>query len=384
MKILFISNLLPPFHIGGYEIACFDTFNLLKENNFECALLTSDYRFNQENSENEKGQAIYRTLKLHTDFENEVSCLPYSVVASYNNEIVQTFVKEFNPDVVYYWNLWGLGSEIIQRSNPEISVFHIMDFSIFNYDFSYSAYFKYKLLKNRCKPIIIKNYLKRVIFISKFVSERFNGFDLIQSTKIYPFLNNLETYSFKMNYPDLRNKFKAVYLGQIEAHKGIINLCAVIKEINDSFGYIKIHLDIFGASQSGLDKVIISNFNSFVNIIKVLPRKGILNNLKNYDLGFFPSIWEEPFGIAQIEMMAAGLPIISSGMGGSSEMIDTRNSLSYKTKEELKECILELINNYYELAKIIGPNARKKVLDECNTERYLYNIVNFFKDNRLT
>lgn len=44
MKILFVSNLYPPHFIGGYEIACKDTVDVLKNNGHDCFVLTSKFK----------------------------------------------------------------------------------------------------------------------------------------------------------------------------------------------------------------------------------------------------------------------------------------------------------------------------------------------------
>ena len=46
-----------------------------------------------------------------------------------------------------------------------------------------------------------------------------------------------------------------------------------------------------------------------------------LATLKQADLLVHPSLWEEPFGLSVIEAMGAGIPVISSNLGGPAEII---------------------------------------------------------------
>ena len=379
-KILFVSNLFPPHHIGGYEIACFDTFNLLIENNYECMVLTSDYSNNNLNSINKNEKFINRSLKLHTDFKNEENCLSYLEAENHNCNIFKNLCDKYQPDFIYFWNVWGIGSKIIKMTNPNKSIFHIMDFSLLIYNFSVIKYLKFFLLNNIPRPINLRRRVKNIIFISDFVSKRFKGYKFQNKSIIYPFLKDFDKIKFKKEFNNKTKSFKGVFLGQIEKHKGIIELCSYIKEINTDFGYNKIKLDIYGKSLSGLDKEIILNFNSFVNIINDKSRDYILDSLHLYDVGFFPSIWEEPFGIAQIEMLAAGLPVLSTGRGGSKEALLNNNSISYHDKTTFKSLLINLLNNYNEIGSNYGKQARKTVNKKFISTVYVNKINNFFNE----
>jgi len=378
MKILFLSNLLPPYHIGGYEIACLDTFNLLKRRGIDCAILTSDYKstLNDIIDLEEEKRSIYRILNLHTDFKNDSNCLPFHIVDQSNAQKVEAFIQKYSPDIIYCWNLWGLGTRIINLCSPDKTIFHLMDLSIFNYDFSFVNYLKYLLLRNRCKPINLKRRMKNVIFISEFVSSRFDDFNFFNSIVIYPFLKGLETYTVKEFY-EPENVLSGVFVGQIEKHKGILDLCVVINTINSEQGFNKIVLTIYGSSQSKLDTSIINEYGSFVTIINNCPRISIINNLNTFDIGFFPSVWEEPFGIAQIEMMSVGLPVISSARGGSKEVLNSSNSIIYNDNEELKNELMQLISNYQNVAKNKGQKARNDIAEKFGEVAYFQEVSSF-------
>lgn len=52
-----------------------------------------------------------------------------------------------------------------------------------------------------------------------------------------------------------------------------------------------------------------------------LDRRGLARLFERSNLLVFPSSFEEPFGISQVEAMAAGLTVVSSGTGGSREIV---------------------------------------------------------------
>ena len=62
-----------------------------------------------------------------------------------------------------------------------------------------------------------------------------------------------------------------------------------------------------------------------------VPREKLLPLYRAHDVLVFPSIYEEPFGIVQLEAMAAGCVVIGTGTGGSAEILEAgANALVYR------------------------------------------------------
>ena len=167
MKVLFVTNLLPPHFIGGYEIACLETYKLFKKYNINCILLTSNYTKENIESQSVEIEGVYRVLKMHTDFKFDLNCQSYPIVESYNYKILSEFCNNYKPDIIYFWNIWGLGTGIFNCYDPDKCVYHIMDLSIKQYDFNLKKYLKHIFFKNQ-RPSI-----KCIFFIfSIFLMER--------------------------------------------------------------------------------------------------------------------------------------------------------------------------------------------------------------------
>lgn len=62
-------------------------------------------------------------------------------------------------------------------------------------------------------------------------------------------------------------------------------------------------------------------FGSMVRYPGFLDRDGLARLFETSNVLVFPSSFEEPFGISQVEAMAAGLTVVSSGTGGSREIV---------------------------------------------------------------
>jgi glycosyltransferase involved in cell wall biosynthesis len=195
------------------------------------------------------------------------------------------------------------------------------------------------------------------------------------SSVIYPFLQT-EIIAEKRNYR-LGQTINSIFIGQLETHKGIFFLCDALKSYRQKYG-IDIRLDVFGLSQKGMDRLISDKYGDFVSVMTNVDRSSLMKKLARYDLGFFPSLWEEPFGISQIEMMQSGLPVISTGRGGSGEVSNGNNILFYKydNQEALCNVLHELLSTYEEIASKLGVNAREYVLKHHSAEKYKYEIEN--------
>jgi Glycosyltransferase Family 4 len=112
MRVLFISNLYPPNYIGGYEIACSEVVRGLIQRGHEALVLTT---FSHVPALPDP-EYIDRCLDLrwHCPYPVSVSLNDYHAFEAgcsnlQNTYEVATALRRFNPDVVYCWNLLGVG-----------------------------------------------------------------------------------------------------------------------------------------------------------------------------------------------------------------------------------------------------------------------------------
>ena len=75
-----------------------------------------------------------------------------------------------------------------------------------------------------------------------------------------------------------------------------------------------------------------------------LSRQELIQLYKNHNVLVFPSRFEEPFGISQIEAMAAGLTLVTSGTGGAREIVE----------EHGKDGLIFESENPFDLADILS------------------------------
>ena len=87
------------------------------------------------------------------------------------------------------------------------------------------------------------------------------------------------------------------------------------------------------------------NLEGSVQFVGQLERQALARFYALHHVGVFPSIHPEAFGIVAAEMMASGLVVVSSGVGGASELIeDGRTGLLFQAgdSQDLARCLISL------------------------------------------
>jgi len=110
-----------------------------------------------------------------------------------------------------------------------------------------------------------------------------------------------------------------VYVGRLSEEKGVEKL---VKYWYDN--QLSYPLDIYGSGhlEKRIRILIKTNPNIPVNIVGFVPREKLLNALKDVTAVVIPSLMPEPFGLTAIEAFAIGIPVVVSGSGALSGMVE--------------------------------------------------------------
>ena len=119
---------------------------------------------------------------------------------------------------------------------------------------------------------------------------------------------------------------------------------------------------------------------SQVSFLGKLERHELRNFLDANQIFVFPSTWEEPFGISQVEALAAGLLVVSSGTGGAGETVhDDINGRRFRPSDSqhLAEVLSEiyLYPNQYEQLRARGRRLAQSHFDTALSSKKLSNIM---------
>jgi glycosyltransferase involved in cell wall biosynthesis len=251
----------------------------------------------------------------------------------------------------YHANLYGRIAGILAKVPVIIPVFHNV------YNSPDKPKFHRRLLN-----FILSFFSDKLVAVSEAVAADIRFYDKVKANKIKVIYNGILFDEFKENYlkEDIRKKFNLPScmligtVGRLTEQKGLEYLIKTLTNIDDVYlviagdGPLKNHLKQLAGSL-GIKCI-------FMGMLS--PEKVPLF-LKSLDIFCFPSIWEG-LGIALIEAMAAGLPIIASDIAPHREVLgDAGIYFPSKDIETLSKSIKRLLANKSERDEL-GEKAKKR------------------------
>ena len=174
-------------------------------------------------------------------------------------------------------------------------------------------------------------------------------------------------YSFKENNS---NKLNIVSIGSLTYQKGFDISIRAVKICKDIVNEYKIYGE--GNEKRKLEKLI--NDLGLNNIVKIHDFNNKLNLINlNSNLGIMPSRWEG-FGLAALELLSAGIPILANSVDGLKEVINNCEA-AILIENMNSELLAKEIYNYYssfknnkEISKKAIEHARKYSLEKMKKE----------------
>lgn len=98
MRVLVVSNLYPPFSLGGYEVECSVVVDHLRARGHAVTVLTSDYRA----AEAAPQDGVRRVLPFIAGDQRSALAAPLTTPRAAT--LLRAVLQELRPDLVYYWN----------------------------------------------------------------------------------------------------------------------------------------------------------------------------------------------------------------------------------------------------------------------------------------
>lgn len=407
MKILVLSNLYPPFYIGGYEIMCKTIVDGLKEKGHDIKVLTSSYG----SKTIEKEKDILRVLSFDISCNKWKANNPFLLYRQTKNDLNQfnKVMKEYKPALVYIWGMYGISKRIlneVQKYKVPI-LFDLHDEWLANnyekLDDLWIDYWKgtpkkqiskiVKVILGKCckwqdleKSFSIpKELFKRAIFVSEDLKNRYiqKGVIFEESKVIY---NGIPFELFTRNVDKSKESaiFKLLFVGQVAEHKGVHTILKgldVLRTLN-----YNVELTIVGTgSKKYMDQLHKMakelNITNYIHFVGKKERNQLSEIYNNHDCFVSSSEWPESFILTILEAMACGLPVITTATGGTKEIARHQENATVYTpgdSQDLANKIEELIKNR-KLAERIRENGYIMVQERFSEEQMIENRYNYLK-----
>ncbi|WP_206872481.1 glycosyltransferase [Clostridium zeae] len=183
--------------------------------------------------------------------------------------------------------------------------------------------------------------------------------------------SNIKDNKVLKNYED--KTLKITYLGPTKKYKGFNFIIDVMKRIETS----DIQLNVYG--DTTVDKTVVPNNTHLHGRYRYEQLKEIFINT---DVLVVPSIWNETFGFITLEALSYGVPVISSDMVGSKDMLDyERYGLVLKPEIQLfADKLIELQKDKSKL-KDFNTNIVSS-LNVLNIKEHVKDLYYYYEDGR--
>lgn len=398
MRILLLSNLYPPHVLGGAEIVAKDYAVKLTELGHEVIVLTSSYGLPGPRREGQIWYTLHYTPAAHFDHKqpiwqqlNLLSNYYHSFHNSANAKELQHVIAEVKPDVLYIWEITGIGL------NTMLQAFHQVKIPIV---FHLGSYWLHYVLKPETEQTRLRTrWLKQLLIgsvptlvfttliaVSQSVKDEYvaAGCDPERIEVIYNginkrFLNTPRTEQQDKNSSELK-EVRLMYVGRLCIEKGVLVILKALDILVNEQKRQHLLLDIFGDG----DEAYVKELHSFIEekqLTQLVSFHGKVSQdelIKQYDRSdilLIPSIWKEPFGLVVAEGMARGLPIITSSIGGPAEIVTNNvNGLLIEPGDEqaLAASIMQLIEDSvrcHQFAQAARTTVQQRFMIEENAKR---------------
>jgi len=389
MRILFISNLYPPYHTSGYELGCQDIVESLKAREHQIKVLTSTYGLRNSQIED----SIHRTL-----MGNSKDSLGWNAVflkECVNQTVFKRLCRDFQPDVAFFFNLTHISASLaLLAQEMGISACYYFAnnwFITMEKDPWYQLWPKerkryrilrfltrhYKLISptqplNTTHSIFANSYLKNIaVQLGK----------SSPNAAVIPW--GIDASRFPLKEKKDQKSCRLLYVGQISPHKGLETAIKALELLNREYGYHALSMTIMGDKKSSPHYV--THLRNLADTLGVMnnvhfdgltPRDAMPGLYHAHDIFVSPSSCEASMNITLIEAMSCGTAIVSTVTGGNCDILeDDINALVF-AKENPRSCA-EQINRLLKDPKLkesLRMNARNTVIKNFRIEQTVHSI----------
>jgi glycosyltransferase involved in cell wall biosynthesis len=401
MRILFLSNIYPPYYLGGYELRCQDVVNGLMARGHAVRVITSTYGVEKRVVE----EQVERVWHCGWNTRHKAHTRPQMLRAEVSDNLyLRRAIDRFKPDVISIWNMLNVSHSLAvtaQRSGLPV-IFHIEHDWMLRDDpwlslWSPSHRLSSRIRKGIARPIVnllaptafSLNSKTRWVFVSDYRKQQHlrAGLPVADSPVIYGgiphtrFLNRrFETFS------STARPRRLLFVGVLTPAKGPHIAIEAMAHLHRR-GYTNATLTVVGSPvlaqyfQSLQQAVVQHGLESHVRFLGAKNRDEVPAVYREHDVLLFTSTSSEGFPLTISEAMASGLVVVSNLNGGQAEVLrDGENALTYPVADaaRLAECVKALIDEP-DVARRLAAAGHELVNRELTMEIMLERYERFLR-----
>jgi len=249
------------------------------------------------------------------------------------------------------------------------------------------------LAKKIYTKIIERNNVRNASLVhvtSQYEKDNLRSLGFNVPTTIVPRGITMEDYCSKPDeailnqyYPQLKEKNVLLFLGRLHPKKGLDLLAGAMERIIKERQHV--YLVIAGSGEKSYEERIKKLFMKkgladYVLFTRMVLGKERLSAFYKSRIFVLPS-YGENFGMAAVEAMACGLPVIITNKVGLYTDVEEYKAgiIAHCDAKEIAEAIMRLLDRE-DLAKSMGENARRLVEDRFTSEKVAQRMISAYKE----
>lgn len=346
MRLAFLTNLYPPYVVGGNEMLCEEVVNALRERGHEVSVVCG-------RGGKLPGRSVHGVLEIDLDRMEEsfLHGRPASHWERYTRHLFSPLsyratrraLRELDPDLVVVWNLYlaSLSPLVAARRSRRPVLTHVADRWLVGSAreavappaggpawkdalFILARGLTQPLLRRagRPRPIVaISEFIKAVHVGAGFAAQDIEVIRLGVPTSLF---STAERAPRRPGEP-----LRLLYVGSLWEGKGPQVALRALGRLRRE-GVVA-RLDLCGAgvegflarlrsiaAEEGLGPLV--SWNGFV------PRERLPSLYREHHVLVFPSVWDEPFAAVPVEAMSCGMAVVATTAGGTPEAVEDGRS----------------------------------------------------------
>ena len=386
MKILVVTNLFPPYVLGGYEILCGQVCERLVQRGHRLTVLASTHG-SEGQVEPGDSQNVKRLLSLYLPFDRPARIMRVRRwrVGRRNDRITADAIRREQPDVIFLWSQLRLTvgpARAAERSGTP-AVYTFNDANILTYRpacFGPRPRALARYVRDRwlLPGITFRGLrMRHATCISRVMKQRLTEGRLpAPDLKVIYQGIPIEKFPLKPQPGEVHSTPRLLYVGQLHAYKGVHTLLDAARRIAAGRGRDALRVTIAGDGPEAYKRHLrerAAEAGCPVDFRGRVAHDELPQVYREHDIFVFPSTWQEPAGITHLEAMASGTPVVSTAHGGQGEFLEhERNALVFEKEDAsgLADQIVRLIGDP-DLRRALASNGRETVADRFTTEHYV-------------
>lgn len=343
LTLAFMTNLYPPYVIGGNEIFTHNIVEALRARGHTVHVLTGQGRqFPQDGY-------THQVFNLELDYKEDIFLggLPLTTQRlvqwhlfspSAYRRVLQT-LRAIQPDLVVAANLYMVSAAplvaarrlpcpLIVQPMDKWLVYLLNDLGMLVPATRLRHKVALALIKRTLQPVL--NYLGApdyLLTVSEFIRRFYlrAGYRAEHSQAIYLGIP-LERFVYQPHQHPHTRPWRLLFAGQLWEGKGPQVAIEAISRLRNDPHLPPVELDIYGSGTAQFVEHLQNMIERYglttrIQLRGLAPREQLVHEFRNHDLFLFCSIWDEPFSIVLQEALASGIPTIATTTGGTPEGI---------------------------------------------------------------